>query len=92
MPIKGIVSSEFNPDSNDDELQFETSLRPSRLDDFAGQTKVKENLKIAIEAARRRGLQVEHHDTGRGKCCRNAAIVCSAAATASGHGNTSAET
>jgi len=60
MPIKGIASPEFNPDSNDDELQFETSLRPSRLDDFAGQTKVKENLKIAIEAARRRGEAMDH--------------------------------
>jgi holliday junction DNA helicase RuvB len=56
MPIKGIVSA----DSNDDELQFENTLRPSRLDDFAGQTKVKENLKIAIEAARRRGEAMDH--------------------------------
>jgi holliday junction DNA helicase RuvB len=56
MPIKGIVSA----DSNDDELQFEATLRPSRLDDFAGQAKVKENLKIAIEAARRRGEAMDH--------------------------------
>src|SRR6185436_7730000 len=46
--------------AQDDERQFEASLRPSRLDDFAGQSKVKENLKIAIEAARRRGEAMDH--------------------------------
>jgi len=44
----------------DDDKQFEVSLRPSRLADFAGQTKVKENLSIAIEAARRRGEAMDH--------------------------------
>ncbi|MEO8028710.1 MAG: Holliday junction branch migration DNA helicase RuvB [Bryobacteraceae bacterium] len=44
----------------DDDKQFEVSLRPSRLADFAGQSKVKENLSIAIEAARRRGEAMDH--------------------------------
>ncbi len=56
MSKPGIVSSDFN----DEDRQFEAALRPSRLDDFAGQTKVKENLKIAIEAARRRGEAMDH--------------------------------
>lgn len=56
MREKGIVS----PSIRDEERQFEASLRPSRLDDFAGQPKVKENLKIAIEAARRRGEAMDH--------------------------------
>lgn len=56
MREKGIVSAS----QQDDERQFETALRPSRLDDFAGQSKVKENLKIAIEAARRRGEAMDH--------------------------------
>jgi Holliday junction DNA helicase RuvB len=56
MREKGIVSASVR----DDERQFEASLRPSRLDDFAGQPKVKENLKIAIEAARRRGEAMDH--------------------------------
>jgi holliday junction DNA helicase RuvB len=56
MGEKGIVSAS----ARDDERQFEVSLRPSRLDDFAGQAKVKENLKIAIEAARRRGEAMDH--------------------------------
>src|SRR5258708_1425841 len=56
MSDQGIVS----PDSRDEERQFEAALRPSRLDDFAGQNNVKENLKIAIEAANRRGESMDH--------------------------------
>ena len=56
MHDKGIVS----PSVQEDERQFETALRPSRLDDFAGQAKVKEILKIAIEAARQRGEAMDH--------------------------------
>src|SRR5882724_2148104 len=44
----------------DDDLQFEASLRPRRLEDFTGQTKLKENLAIAIEAARKRGEALDH--------------------------------
>jgi holliday junction DNA helicase RuvB len=56
MGEKGIVSAS----AREEERQFEVSLRPSRLDEFAGQAKVKENLKIAIEAARRRGEAMDH--------------------------------
>lgn len=44
----------------DDEAQFEAGLRPRRLADFTGQAKLKENLAIAIEAARRRGEAMDH--------------------------------
>ena len=56
MRDKGIVSAA----ARDDELQFEVTLRPQRLADFAGQPKLKENLAIAIEAARRRGEALDH--------------------------------
>ncbi|MFB3776976.1 MAG: Holliday junction branch migration DNA helicase RuvB [Bryobacteraceae bacterium] len=56
MREKGIVS----PSALDDERQFEASLRPSRLAEFTGQAKLKENLAIAIEAARRRGEAMDH--------------------------------
>ncbi|HVY91239.1 MAG TPA: Holliday junction branch migration DNA helicase RuvB, partial [Bryobacteraceae bacterium] len=46
--------------SFDDELQFEAGLRPRRLADFTGQTRLKENLQIAIEAARKRGEAMDH--------------------------------
>ena len=41
-------------------LQFEASLRPQRLEEFTGQSKLKENLAIAIEAARQRGEAMDH--------------------------------
>jgi Holliday junction DNA helicase RuvB len=44
----------------EDERQIEASLRPRRLEDFTGQTKLKENLSIAIEAAKRRGEALDH--------------------------------
>ena len=56
MPDPRIVSSA----PQDDDRQFEAALRPSRLDDFSGQTRVKEVLKIAIEAARKRGEAMDH--------------------------------
>ena len=42
------------------ERQFETALRPTRLSDFTGQPKLKENLAIAIEAAKKRGEAMDH--------------------------------
>jgi holliday junction DNA helicase RuvB len=56
MREKGIVS----PSAQEGDLQFEASLRPSRLADFTGQSKLKENLSIAIEAARQRGDAMDH--------------------------------
>jgi Holliday junction DNA helicase RuvB len=41
-------------------VQFEVGLRPRRLSDFTGQSKLKENLSIAIEAARMRGEAMDH--------------------------------
>jgi Holliday junction DNA helicase RuvB len=43
-----------------DEAQFEAGLRPHRLADFTGQTKLKENLAIAMAAARQRGEAMDH--------------------------------
>jgi Holliday junction DNA helicase RuvB len=53
---KGIVSASIK----EEERQFETALRPLRLADFAGQSKVKEQLSIAIEAAKQRGEAMDH--------------------------------
>ena len=43
-----------------EELNSEYSLRPKYLDEYIGQTKVKENLKIFIEAAKRRNEPLDH--------------------------------
>jgi len=48
------------PNPEPDERQFEAALRPVRLDDFAGQPHVREQLSIAIEAAKHRGEAMDH--------------------------------
>ncbi|RKY61561.1 MAG: Holliday junction branch migration DNA helicase RuvB [Candidatus Latescibacterota bacterium] len=43
-----------------DEVEIERSLRPTCLDEFLGQEGLKERLRIAIEAANRRGEALDH--------------------------------
>lgn len=45
---------------NEEEKNFDYALRPKTLDEFIGQDKLKENLKICIEAAKKRGEPLEH--------------------------------
>jgi Holliday junction DNA helicase RuvB len=47
-------------DVADDELALESTVRPRRLDEFAGQDRVKENLAILIDAAQHRSEPVDH--------------------------------
>ena len=42
------------------EERMEKSLRPQTLDEYIGQTKVKENMRIYIEAAQKRGEPLDH--------------------------------
>jgi Holliday junction DNA helicase RuvB len=46
--------------SGDDEAQYEAGLRPRTLDDYIGQDRVRENLQVAIAAARQRGEALDH--------------------------------
>ena len=51
----------LSPDTFDTEEELsELSLRPKRLSEYIGQTKVKENMKVYIEAAKRRGESLDH--------------------------------
>jgi holliday junction DNA helicase RuvB len=43
-----------------DERKLEATVRPQTFDDFIGQAKVKENLQIAVEAAKKRGQALDH--------------------------------
>lgn len=43
-----------------DEEKIEKTLRPQALNEYIGQTKVKENMKIYIEAAKKRGEALDH--------------------------------
>ena len=54
--MSDLVSSKLQPE----DAQYEAGLRPRRLADFTGQSKLKENLSIAIEAARKRGEAMDH--------------------------------
>jgi len=46
--------------ANDEDARIESSVRPKHLTDFIGQSQVKENLAISIEAARSRGDALDH--------------------------------
>ena len=48
------------PDAQPEEVRPESTLRPSRLEEFIGQSQVKSSLQLAIDAARRRGDTVDH--------------------------------
>jgi Holliday junction DNA helicase RuvB len=49
-----------SPVPQDEDQQFDLTLRPQRLADFVGQAKLKEVLSIAIEAAQGRGEALDH--------------------------------
>ena len=51
-----IMSSSFNEEDNDNE----NALRPHTLDEYIGQEKAKENLRIMIDAAKLRGEPLDH--------------------------------
>ncbi|HET8595453.1 MAG TPA: Holliday junction branch migration DNA helicase RuvB [Intrasporangium sp.] len=46
--------------SDADERQVEAALRPKRLDDFPGQVRVRDQLGLVLEAAKRRGTPPDH--------------------------------
>src|SRR5579884_2681976 len=56
MRPKGMVSAA----PQEEERQFEAALRPTTLGEFAGQPHVREQLAIAIEAAKKRGEAMDH--------------------------------
>ena len=50
----------LNPGRADDDAQYEAGLRPRTLRDYIGQERVRENLHVAIEAAKGRGEALDH--------------------------------
>jgi len=59
MPQRGpdrIVSGQ----AYEEDARIEASVRPKRLEEYIGQKRVKENISIAIEAARSRGEALDH--------------------------------
>ena len=54
--VERLVSAEFT----EDDLEIDRSLRPKLLGEYLGQTRVKENLSVLIEAARGRNEPLDH--------------------------------
>jgi holliday junction DNA helicase RuvB len=50
------VDSALQPE----DVRFDKALRPRSFDDYVGQTKHKDNLRVFVEAARRRGESLDH--------------------------------
>jgi holliday junction DNA helicase RuvB len=53
-------SENTKTDLSQEEKQFEQSLRPARFEDFIGQQKITDNLKVFISAARKRNEGLDH--------------------------------
>ena len=53
---KRMIATEYT----EEDVRIEGTLRPQRLQDYIGQTKIKDILKIYIEAARQRGDALDH--------------------------------
>lgn len=51
-----MITTEFT----EEDVKLESSLRPKYLDDYIGQEKAKNNLRVFIEAARQRGEALDH--------------------------------
>jgi Holliday junction DNA helicase RuvB len=54
------MTSEMTPDAGEDERLVEAALRPRRLEEFVGQERVREQLQLVLESAKRRGRPPDH--------------------------------
>src|SRR5688572_23543414 len=57
---KEMEARELDGSAQNEDAPLERALRPRTLDDYIGQTKHKENLRVFVEAARRRGEPLDH--------------------------------
>src|ERR1700758_1063362 len=62
LPGEHAVSNDrlANASPLDDDVQYEAGLRPRSLDEYIGQDRVREQLQVAIAAARQRGEALDH--------------------------------
>jgi Holliday junction DNA helicase RuvB len=49
-----------SPQLDDDEVVFDRAIRPSKMDEFVGQPKLREQLEIFVAAARQRNESLDH--------------------------------
>ncbi|HEY0883062.1 MAG TPA: AAA family ATPase, partial [Archangium sp.] len=54
------TSEDLDPTVANDEQRLEASLRPQNFDDYTGQSRVVEKLKVYVKAAKARGEALDH--------------------------------
>jgi Holliday junction DNA helicase RuvB len=59
MAIERIVDTSTHDDDSDEQI-IEITLRPQNFDDYIGQERLKKNLRLAIDAAKKRGEPIDH--------------------------------
>lgn len=59
MAIQRVVDASPDEDDNEEQL-VEVTLRPQRFEDYVGQERLKKNLKLAIDAAKKRDEPMDH--------------------------------
>lgn len=59
MAVERIIDTSL-PEDDSDEQQIEITLRPQTFADYVGQERLKKNLKLAIDAAKKRGDPIDH--------------------------------
>jgi len=58
--IKGIPERSITPEANEEDKGFELSIRPRSFEEFVGQDKIKENLRVFIQATKQRKEPLDH--------------------------------
>jgi len=59
VAIERIIDTSLHSDDADEEI-IEVTLRPTSFADYTGQERLKKNLKLAIDAAKKRGDPIDH--------------------------------
>lgn len=59
MAIERIIDTSSHEEDSE-EQQIEVTLRPQRFDEYVGQERLKKNLKLSIDAAKKRGESIDH--------------------------------
>ena len=59
MAIERIVDTKPHEDDTE-EQQIEVTLRPQTFDEYVGQERLKRNLRLAIDAAKKRSEPLDH--------------------------------
>lgn len=60
MAVERILNTSLPDDVPEEEVEFEITLRPRDFANYVGQERLKQNLKLAIDAAKKRGEPLDH--------------------------------